>query len=142
MSDVGYICQQLRGALSEEQKATLRQRCAHAAARGGGGALWCGAGAGLLRGGTGRKAHAALRPPLLTAHRLRPRSPSPLCARSCAEADGAGSGFVSYAAFQGALAAASVEMQDQALITVMRKWHAADGKEPTIEYKGFLEQLG
>lgn len=71
---------------------------------------------------------------------LTPASP-PLYKRSCSEADPNGGGFISYAAFQAALSSASVELQEQALITIMRKWHAADAKQPAVAYKEFLAQL-
>lgn len=62
-------------------------------------------------------------------------------ARSLAKEEGGESGFVSYDAFQRALKAASLELQDQALITLMRKFHAGDAGSRTINVTDFLASL-
>mmetsp|Transcript_13093 Transcript_13093/g.34930 ORF Transcript_13093/g.34930 Transcript_13093/m.34930 type:complete len:207 (-) Transcript_13093:370-990(-) len=55
--------------------------------------------------------------------------------------DAEGSGFVSYADFQKVLSESELELQDQALITIMRKYHVEGTDKAAIAYKDMLAHL-
>mmetsp|Transcript_42522 Transcript_42522/g.104726 ORF Transcript_42522/g.104726 Transcript_42522/m.104726 type:complete len:627 (+) Transcript_42522:74-1954(+) len=54
------------------------------------------------------------------------------------EAADNGSGYVGYADFQAALGHVGLDLQDQALITLMRKHHAADSQTAAVASRDFL----
>jgi hypothetical protein len=134
MSDARYIAQHLKHTVKPEQKQRLAQLCAaKTTAR--------------VSHPRGRRRAERLEP---RAHRSRaspsltPAAPTTQCALTsgrCAAADGAGSGYLPYAAFQRALVTAGLELHDQVLITVMRAHHAADVKQAELDYNRWLNSF-
>jgi len=53
--------------------------------------------------------------------------------------DASGAGFVTYDDLQNCLSKCGLELNDQALITIMRRWDL--NKDGTIAYKEFLTNL-
>jgi Ca2+-binding EF-hand superfamily protein len=52
-----------------------------------------------------------------------------------------GAGYLSYGPFQAALVEAGLELQDQALITIMRRHHAGDPSKAAVAYQQLLDAL-